>query len=73
MFSKRWWIRVAERMVKTVAQTFALLVGTDQAGWAKIDAVFLLRSMAIMALLSFASSIITSKFTDDTADPSAVK
>lgn len=73
MFSATWWKRAAERIVKTMAQTFLWLTGADMVEWANLDATFIWRSVAIMGGLSLATSIVTSKWTDDDSDPSAVE
>lgn len=71
MFTKLWWGRAFERMAKTAAQALISLLGTDALGWAHLDYVFIGRTAAIMAALSFLSSIVTSAW-GDRQDPSAV-
>lgn len=73
MFSKRWWIRTTERFVKAGVYSFITLVGTDTVGWATLDEVFIGRTVAITMILSFSGSVLTSKWTDDDSNPSAVE
>lgn len=72
MFTKRWWGKALERMAKTAAQALIALLGTDALGWAHLDYVFIGRTATIMTLLSFLSSIATTKAGPDPEDPSAV-
>jgi ABC-type lipoprotein release transport system permease subunit len=71
MFSKIWWGKTLERMIKTAAQALIAFVGADQLiteiNW---DAAW--QITATMTLLSFLSSILTSNMGPDHQDPSAV-
>lgn len=73
MFSGTWWKRTTERMVKSVAQFYLMVTGANMVEWTDIDWTLTWRGMVLMGLLSLASSIVTSKWTDDDTDPSAVQ
>lgn len=70
MFTKIWWQRVAERVVKAAAMTFTSLVGTDQLGIHPVDWGFVWYMVAVMSGLSFAGSILTTNIGPDKQDPS---
>ena len=72
MFSKKWWGKTFERMIKTAAGALITLIGSDAAGWLKLDWGDILHSTAIMTLLSFLGAIITTNMGPDNQDPSAV-
>ena len=72
MFSKIWWGKTLERMVKTAAGALITLIGTDAAGWLKLDWGDILHASAIMTLLSFLGAIATTNMGPDPNDPSAV-
>lgn len=72
MFSKKWWGKTFERMVKTAAGALITLIGSDAAGWLKLNWGDILQSTAIMTLLSFLAAIVTTNMGPDPQDPSAV-
>lgn len=72
MFSKKWWGKTFERMIKTAAGALITLIGTDQLGWASLDWLFIGRSTGIMVLLSLLGAILTTNMGPDNQDPSAV-
>lgn len=80
MWSKLWWMRTAERSLKTMAQVFVTLVGIDIMGPSvpylaelpNVPTEMMLTSIISSGVLSLASSILTSKWTPDDSDPSAV-
>jgi len=72
MFSKKWWGKTFERMVKTAAGALITLIGTDQLGWASLDWEFIGRTTGILTLLSFLAAILTTNMGPDKDDPSAV-
>lgn len=69
MFSKKWWGKTLERMARATAYTLTMLIGTDQLGWATLDWMFIGRSAAIVALLSFLGCIIGANAGSDDQDP----
>ena len=71
MYNKKFLAAVAERAIKTFAQTFLALVGADTAGLFTIAAVDNLKVSLGAAILSVLSSIASSKVGDTT--PSLVK
>jgi ABC-type lipoprotein release transport system permease subunit len=71
MFSKIWWGKTLERMVKTAAQALIAFIGADQLITA-IDWDTAWQITATMTLLSFLSSILTSNMGSNPQDPSAV-
>lgn len=72
MFSRKWWRSTLERMAKTAAQAFIALVGTDWLGFKDLDWSWIGLVVVIMTVLSFASSILTTKMGPNDDDPSAV-
>lgn len=72
MFSKIWWGKTFERMIKTAAGALTTLIGSDAAGWVHMDWGDILYSTAIMTLLSFLAAILTTNMGPDPQDPSAV-
>lgn len=72
MFSKKWWKKTGERAAKTIAQTLIMMIGTDATGFRHLDWQFIATAAAVMALLSLASSILTTPAGPDPQDPSAV-
>lgn len=72
VYSWIWWKRATERVVKTVAQFYLACTGANMVEWVDVDWGVIWRGMVMMGLLSLATSIITSKWTDDEEDPSAV-
>jgi hypothetical protein len=72
MFSKKWWGKTFERMIKTAAGALITLIGTDAAGWLKLDWGDILHATSIMTLLSFLGAILTTNMGPDNQDPSAV-
>jgi hypothetical protein len=71
MYNKKFLAAVAERAIKTFAQTFLALVGSDMAGLFTIAAVDNLKVSLAAAILSVLSSIASSQVGDTT--PSLVK
>ena len=71
MYNKKFLAAVAERAIKTFAQTFLALVGSDMAGLFTIAAVDNLKVSLAAAILSVLSSIASSKVGDTT--PSLIK
>ena len=71
MFSKKWWGKTLERMIKTAAQTLIGLIGADKL-LLSLDWSFMWQFTATMVLLSFLTSIVTTPFGPDGQDPSAV-
>ena len=71
MGSKRWWLETLERMAKTAAQTFIGLVGADKL-LLELPWDFIWQMMATMALLSLATSIVTTKIGPDKDSPSLI-
>lgn len=72
MFSALWWKRALERAAKSAAQGFLLGVGTDAAGWLTLSWANVAIVTGGMAILSIATSIVTTPLGDDPEDPSAV-
>lgn len=72
MFSKKWWGKTLERMVKTAAGGLITLIGTDQLAWIKMDWLDIIHTSAILTLLSFLAAIVTTNMGPDPQDPSAV-
>lgn len=73
LLNGRWWIRSVERMLKTAAQMFVFLVGADQLTWMTLDWKSIGISTGVMALLSLATSILTTPAGDDPTSPSVVR
>lgn len=72
MFSKKWWGKTFERMIKTAAGALITLIGTDQAGWITMNWLDIAHTSAILTLLSFLGAIVTTNMGPDPNDPSAV-
>jgi r1t holin len=72
MFSKKWWQRAGERAAKTSAQVLILMLGQEWADYADRDWRFIGVSLIAAALLSLATSVITTPAGDDPTDPSVV-
>lgn len=71
MFSKKWWGKTLERMIKTAAQALIAFVGADQL-ITEINWDTAWQITATMTLLSFLSSILTSNMGSDPQDPGVV-
>ena len=71
MYNKKFLAAVAERAIKTFAQTFLAVTGADAAGIFTIAVVDNLKVSLGAAILSVLSSIASSKVGDTT--PSLVK
>jgi hypothetical protein len=71
MYNKKFLAAVAERAIKTFAQTFIALVGADTAGLFSIAAVDNLKVSLAAAILSVLSSLASSQVGDTT--PSLIK
>lgn len=69
MFSKIWWGKTLERMVRATSYTLITLIGTDQVGWANLDPIFIARSAGFVALLSFLGSIVATNMGSNHSDP----
>jgi len=72
MYNKTFLTAVAERAIKTFAQTFIALVGADTAGMFTIAVVDNLKVSLGAALLSVLSSFASSKV-GDPSTPSLIK
>ena len=72
MFSKKWWGKVAERMVKTAAGALITFIGTDILGFKNLDWGFIWYTTGVLTLISFAGAIVTTNMGPDSDDPSAV-
>lgn len=73
IFTKRFWIRTAERAIKSLAQGFIIAVGTAPLGWMTLDWVYVAYASLGMAVLSVAFSILGKTAGPDAQDPSVVK
>lgn len=71
MFSKKWWQKTAERMVKTAAQALIGFIGADQV-LTQVDWHTAWPIIATMTALSLLSSILTTNMGEDPKDPSAI-
>jgi hypothetical protein len=71
MYNKKFLAAVAERAIKTFAQTFLAVTGADVAGIFTIAVVDNLKVSLAAAILSVLSSIASSKVGDTT--PSLIK
>lgn len=72
MFSKKWWAKTLERMMKTAAGSLITLIPTDilkikDLGWG-----FIAYATAVLTLLSFCAAVVTTNMGPDKNDPSAV-
>lgn len=72
MFSRKWWGKTLDRMVRIGSYSLITLTGTDQVGWATLDWTFIIRTTAMLMALSFCGSIITTPIGPDDDDPSTV-
>lgn len=72
MFTKLWWQKAAERALKTAAQAYVGLLGADAANWITLGGDRVAVVLAGAALLSLATSILTTPFGDDPTDPGVV-
>lgn len=72
MFSKKWWSKTLERMIKTAAGALITFIGTDVMGFKDLDWGFIGYTTAILTLLSFLGAILTTNMGPDSSDPSAV-
>lgn len=61
MFTKSFLMQLAERAVKTFAQTFVALAGASQMDWLNLDWQHLAATSAIAAGLSVLTSIASDK------------
>lgn len=57
--SKKWWLKVVERAVKTFFQSFVSMVATGAVVLSDVDWVYVLSAGALSAVLSIATSIAT--------------
>lgn len=64
MLTKRYWLKVAERAVKTAAQSGLLYLGADQLNALEADYIGLGGFMLGGALLSLLTSLATTPFGD---------
>lgn len=69
MFTKKWWGKTLERMARVGAYALTALIGSDAAGLASLDWVFITRSTGFVILLSFLGSIIATNLGSDKQDP----
>jgi len=72
IFTKRFWIESTERAIKTAAQTFLALDLGETANLLTIDWPAMLGTAGGAALLSYATSIVSSSITRRPS-PSLVK
>lgn len=56
--NKSWWLKVAERSIKTFFQTFVAVIGTAFV-ISDVDWIHVLSASALAAILSVATSIAT--------------
>lgn len=70
MWSKIWWQKVADRMVRAAAYTFTTLAASDVTGVKQMDWDFIGAAVLTVSLLSFAGSVLTTGFGRDKGDPS---
>lgn len=69
MFTKPWLAKTAERMLKTAAQAYIGLMGADAANWIVVGGDRIAIVLVGAALLSLATSIITTPLGKDPTDP----
>ena len=72
MFSKKWWGKTFERMIKTAAGALITFIGTDVLKFKDLQWDFILYSTGVLTLLSFLAAIMTTNMGPDPQDPSAV-
>jgi hypothetical protein len=72
MFSRKWWGKTFERMVKTAAGALITFIGTDVLKFKDLQWDFILYTSAVLTLLSFLGAILTTNMGPDSQDPSAV-
>lgn len=72
MFSKIWWQKTFERMIKTAAGALITFIGTDVLKFKDLQWDFILYSTGVLTLLSFLAAIITTNMGPNPNDPSAV-
>lgn len=72
MFSKKWWGKTLERMVKTAAGALITFIGTDVLKFKDLQWDFILYSTGVLTLLSFLAAILTTNMGPDKQDPSAI-
>lgn len=72
MWSKKWWQKTAERMIRATSYTLMTLIGTDQMGWAQLNWEFIVRTGGIVALLSLLGCILATNIGPDSNDPGVI-
>lgn len=72
MFSKKWWGKTLERMIKTAAGALITFIGTDVLKFKDLQWDFILYSTGVLTLLSFLAAILTTNMGPDNQDPSAI-
>lgn len=72
MFSKKWWHKTLERMVKTAAGSLITLIPTDMLKLKDLGWDFIVYVTAVLTLLSFCAAVVTTNMGPDKDDPSAV-
>jgi hypothetical protein len=72
MFSKKWWSKTFERMIKTAAGALITFIGTDVLKFKDLQWDFILYTSGVLTLLSFLGAIVTTNMGPDNQDPSAV-
>lgn len=72
MFSKKWWGKTLERMIKTAAGALITFIGTDVLKFKDLQWDFILYSTGVLTLLSFLAAILTTNMGPDKQDPSAI-
>lgn len=56
---RNYWLKVADRAVRTIAQAAASLIGADQMNWLTLDWVTVAKVSLIAGLLSVLMSMMT--------------
>lgn len=72
MFSKKWWGKTLERMIKTAAGALITFIGTDVLKFKDLQWDFIFYTTGVLTLLSFLAAILTTNMGPDDQDPSAV-
>lgn len=73
MFTKLFWIRTAERAIKSVAQGFIIAVGTAATEWMELNWAYVAYASIGMGVLSVAFSLAGKNAGPDGQNPSVVK
>lgn len=73
MFTKRFWIRTAERAIKSVVQGFIIAAGSSVTGWMELDWLYVAYASIGMGVLSVAFSLLGKNAGPDAQNPSVVR